>query len=427
MASYNENLLPTTTGFDLGASSTRWDVFAQDLDIAGTFSIVGRMAIKNLEDIRFADQYTGTVVQQLDGAIADVVTGLVVAPSTMGAGTPTTLNSAQYLLDLRNGAFRIYCGNTSTPQLDVTSGGIAAQVYTGAGANPASAGLLRMNKSELIKFRNNANSADIAGLQMDSSNVVQVGDTAGAKVAGQFAIAGTLTGVTTQSMSGQLSSSLATGTAPFSITSTTVVPNLNVATLNGVTVSGAPTSGQVLAATSATTAGWSSSAGSAYKLENIQYTPTTFVSSAGGAYFTYSLPANELAVGQALRFTFTGTWTNTSVATRTYTFTLKAGATTLLSWTLAASNTSVTNLFMAKQILAICTAAGSSGTLEVQAIDPPGPLAGMTDPTSMSGTANTATIAFDTTTIQSLTLNVVQTNDATTATTGRQFMVERLG
>jgi hypothetical protein len=44
-------------------------VFAQDLDIAGTFSIVGRMAVKNLEDIRFADQYTGTVVQQLDGAI----------------------------------------------------------------------------------------------------------------------------------------------------------------------------------------------------------------------------------------------------------------------------------------------------------------------------------------------------------------------
>src|SRR3954467_5486618 len=106
MGSFNENLLPTTTGFDLGSSSTRWDIFAQDLDIAGTFSIVGRMAIKNLEDIRFADQYTGTVVQQLDGAIADVVSGLVVAPSTMGAGTPTTLNSAQYLLDLRNGVFR---------------------------------------------------------------------------------------------------------------------------------------------------------------------------------------------------------------------------------------------------------------------------------------------------------------------------------
>jgi hypothetical protein len=201
-----------------------------------------------------------------------------------------------------------------------------------------------------------------------------------------------------------------------------------VATLNGVTVSGAPTSGQVLAATSATTAGWSSSAGSAYKLENIQYTPTTFVSVCWWRILSriacqrMSWPSDRHYDSRSLAH-----GRIQSVATRTYTFTLKAGATTLLSWTLAASNTSVTNLFMAKQILAICTAAGSSGTLEVQAIDPPGPLAGMTDPTSMSGTANTATIAFDTTTIQSLTLNVVQTNDATTATTGRQFMVERLG
>lgn len=173
--------------------------------------------------------------------------------------------------------------------------------------------------------------------------------------------------------------------------------------------------------------GSASASATTYKLENIQYTPVTFVSSAGGAFFTYALPANELALGQALRISFTGNWTNTSGIARTYTFTLKAGATTLLTWILLASNAATSNAFMAKQILVICTAAGSSGTIEVQAIDPPGPITGGTNPTAMSGTANTAAIAFDTTTIQSLTVNVVQTNDATTATSGRQWMVERLG
>ena len=49
--------------------------------------------------------------------------------------------------------------------------------------------------------------------------------------------AGALSGITTLSLSGQLTSTLATGTAPFSVASTTNVANLNASSLNGATFS----------------------------------------------------------------------------------------------------------------------------------------------------------------------------------------------
>jgi hypothetical protein len=51
-------------------------------------------------------------------------------------------------------------------------------------------------------------------------------------------------------------STVTTGTAPFTINSTTVVPNLNVNLINGVTVSGTATLGHALIATSGTQATW---------------------------------------------------------------------------------------------------------------------------------------------------------------------------
>lgn len=59
-----------------------------------------------------------------------------------------------------------------------------------------------------------------------------------------------------QTFTQQISSSLATGTAPFSIISTTLVPNLNVNVLGGITVTGTPSAGQSLVATSSSAAGW---------------------------------------------------------------------------------------------------------------------------------------------------------------------------
>jgi hypothetical protein len=53
-----------------------------------------------------------------------------------------------------------------------------------------------------------------------------------------------------------LTSTISTGTAPFTVASTTLVPNLNVNILNGITVSGTPSSGFVPTATSGTAATW---------------------------------------------------------------------------------------------------------------------------------------------------------------------------
>lgn len=425
MPTFSSALLPTTNGLTFGSAALRWTTYIQDMDVAGTPTFTGRVAIKNLEDVRFADQYTGTVTQQLDAALADVPNGIVIAPSSMGAGSPTLVAAGQTLIDFRGGLPIVYAGVFSTNPIQFTRFGMKAPAFISS-SGAASSGFVRLAYGDVVVSRDFNNSKDLSLLQADSTDAAAISALGrGAIVSGALAISGALSGCTTGAFSGQLTSSLATGTAPFAITSTTVVPNLNVATLNGVTVSGAPTTGQSLVATGTTTAAWSGSSG-VYKMESMQYTPTTFVSSAGGALFTYSLPANELALNQALRITSTGTWTNTSVAVRTYVFTLKAGATTLYTWTLTASSGSVTNLPWGMTFLAICTASGSSGTLEVQLVDQQR-YTGMTDPTTFSPTANTATIAFDTTTIQSLTLNVVQTNDATTATTGRQFMVERLG
>lgn len=69
----------------------------------------------------------------------------------------------------------------------------------------------------------------------------------------------TFTGLNTFTQ--QLAETVSTGTAPFSITSTTLVPNLNVQVLNGVTVTGTPSNGALLQATSSSAASWASPSG----------------------------------------------------------------------------------------------------------------------------------------------------------------------
>jgi hypothetical protein len=62
----------------------------------------------------------------------------------------------------------------------------------------------------------------------------------------------------TQTYINQIVSSVSTGTAPLSIASTTLVPNLNVNLWNGVTLTGTPSAGQAVIATSSSAASWGS-------------------------------------------------------------------------------------------------------------------------------------------------------------------------
>lgn len=87
MASYNENLLPTTTGFDLGSSSQRWDGFFQDVNIAGSLTIGGA----TVGQVFDASTYTGADFSvKVKACIADAIAaggGIVYATGLTGAQT----------------------------------------------------------------------------------------------------------------------------------------------------------------------------------------------------------------------------------------------------------------------------------------------------------------------------------------------------
>jgi hypothetical protein len=69
-----------------------------------------------------------------------------------------------------------------------------------------------------------------------------------------------------------ITSSVAVGTAPFTVTSTTVVPNLNAGMIDGVSITGTAASGKIPIATGANTATWQ--------------TPTTTTTGFSGSFTT---------------------------------------------------------------------------------------------------------------------------------------------
>lgn len=82
----------------------------------------------------------------------------------------------------------------------------------------------------------------------------------------------------TQTFQGQIVSTVTTGTAPFSIASTTLVPNLDINNINGVVVSGAAAANQVLTATSASAANWQSPSSALFGI----YTNNTVTGTSAG-------------------------------------------------------------------------------------------------------------------------------------------------
>lgn len=102
---------------------------------------------------------------------------------------------------------------------------------TSANSSPSGTGVLRLASSDVIGWRNNANTGDVQ-LSKDSSDNLN--------------------------WPNAIKINIPTGTAPLTIASTTLVPNLNIQIINGVTVTGTPSTGQTLVATGAAAASWSS-------------------------------------------------------------------------------------------------------------------------------------------------------------------------
>lgn len=111
----------------------------------------------------------------------------------------------------------------------------------------------------------------------------------------------------TQTFQGQIVSTVASGTAPFSVQSTTLVPSLNVANLNGTIISNTPpVSGQTLQATSSSTAAWSTGV-SNYKVECVNVTPVTVANTAAlSPLQTCTIPANDIGASQTFYIDATG-------------------------------------------------------------------------------------------------------------------------
>lgn len=116
---------------------------------------------------------------------------------------------------------------------------------------------------------------------------------------------------------GQITSTLAPGTAPLVIASTTVVPNLNVQTIKGVTVSNAPTTGQALVATSASGASWQSVGGS-FSCVNVTPVTVNANTAADQILQACSIPAGTLnTIGKTLSIQSAGVYSTPAASTTT--------------------------------------------------------------------------------------------------------------
>lgn len=162
------------------------------------------------------------------------------------------------------------------------------------------------------------------------SNALAVTGTFAFSAGGSFG--GALTGITTLAMSGQLTSTLATGAAPFSVSSTTNVANLNASSLNGATFaapgsigSGAAASGAFTTLSASSTVsgtgfsnylasppaigGTAAAAGTFTALSGTSETITggTLAAGAQALALTATQPASPTATQIAVSYTITGT------------------------------------------------------------------------------------------------------------------------
>lgn len=213
------------TWITTGSSATHFGAFGAALreprDQPITLSLRAGATARQAETISFAD-HLGNVKHQLQMAstnflgLKDATDNAFWLSKVEGGNVSITGATAteDVLVNQYNGQdFRVLCGTGSTNCFKVAKSDLLTYVngVKSLGANPASAGFVSMASAEAINFRNNANSGDVNGLRKDAGDVVQVGGSPGMRVIGP------------------LTSTVATGTAPLSVTSTTPVANLALA------------------------------------------------------------------------------------------------------------------------------------------------------------------------------------------------------
>lgn len=134
-------------------------------DVAAGASGTGTYDFSGATNVKLPAINTVTLVDQ--SAPANPASGDIILYGDSGSGN----------LACRNSSGGSCLSSTATPPLISTS------------ANPAQSGIVRVASGDTpVAFRNNANTADIAALTKDSSDVVQVGGSAGMKINGGSAL-----------------------------------------------------------------------------------------------------------------------------------------------------------------------------------------------------------------------------------------------
>ena len=167
MGTYSSNILPNATGLNLGSDTQRWDLFGKDVN---------------------ADSVTSTTANP-------AISGTINLASTDDIAWRSAVSNSDVVLSKSQGA-----GALPADTLQWPTGFSAAEIITST-VNPSATGTIRLAKSDYLKFRNNANSADIVGLSLNGDDTVNIGGGGGAKGA-SLAVTGALSGGSVTSTGG---------------------------------------------------------------------------------------------------------------------------------------------------------------------------------------------------------------------------------
>lgn len=145
--------------------------------------------------IYFSDMFPGATtvahIQYIINATLGPVWIIVPPAETGNAGDfagVVLLRANVVVIDLRQGVltygFKNPVANTVIAQSSAASPtGWVLRQLTSQTANAATAGWLRLASADVVNFRNNANTADVNGLAKNATDVVQVGNVAGVRLA----------------------------------------------------------------------------------------------------------------------------------------------------------------------------------------------------------------------------------------------------
>lgn len=222
-------------------------------------------------------------------------------------------------------------------------------------------------------------------------------------------------------------STVATGTTPLIIASTTNVPNLNVRNINGVDFPITGTAGQVPVIASSNVVAYQNPstivASGGYKIEDVQTAVHTVTNTiVETVLYTYTLPVNELAMSQILRIHSAGSLSQVAGDGFNVQLTLYVDGNAIGQHTQIQT---YTNTGWSVDGNVLCTVAGAGGTI---AFGGNIFFYGYTGVGVEGGPYQVGSYAFDTTAAHIIKLTVTWSGASTNETvSGAQWYIERLG